>query len=68
MYSQKIQSENATSLQSSWRKVKKLFGAPLYSVHDMERGIISALDKVFVALIHLICHFHLLGDIQLWAF
>ena len=63
LYSQKIQSENATSLQSSFEKVKKLFGAPLCSVHDMGRGIISALDLVFVAVIHVICHFHLLRDI-----
>jgi hypothetical protein len=63
LYSQKIQSENATSLQISFEKVKKLFGTPLCSVHDMGRGIISALDLVFVAVIHVICHFHLLRDI-----
>ena len=63
LYSQKIPSENTTSLQSSFEKVKKLFGTPLCSVHDMGRGIISALDLVFVAVIHIICHFHLLRDI-----
>ena len=63
LYRQKIQSENATSLQSSFEKIKKLIGAPLCSVHDMGRGIISALDLVFVAVIHIICHFHLLRDI-----
>jgi hypothetical protein len=63
LYSQKIQSENANSLQTSFEKVKKLFGTPLCCVHDMGRGIISALDLVFVAVIHVICHFHLLRDI-----
>lgn len=63
LYSQKIQSENAACLQTSFEKVKKLFGTPLCSVHDMGRGIISALDLVFVAVIHVICHFHLLRDI-----
>ncbi len=47
----RIQSENSTSLQTSFEKVKKLFGAPLCSVHDMGRRIISALDLVFVAVI-----------------
>ena len=63
LYSQKIQSENAACLQTSFEKVKKLFGVPLCTVHDMGRGIISALDLVFEAIIHVICHFHLLRDI-----
>lgn len=63
LYSQKIQSENATSLKTSFEKVKKMFGTPLCCVHDMGRGIISALDLVFEAVIHIICHFHLLRDI-----
>jgi len=63
LYSQKIKSENATSLQTSFEKVKTLFGAPLCCVHDMGRGIISALDIVFAGVIHVICHFHLLRDI-----
>jgi len=63
LYSQKIQSENATSLQTSFEKVKMLFGTPLCCVHDMGRGIISALDIVFEGVTHVICHFHLLRDI-----
>jgi hypothetical protein len=63
LYSQKIPSESTTSLQTSFEKVKKLFGTPRCSVHDMGRGIISALDLVFTAVIHVICHFHLLRDI-----
>ena len=63
LYSEKIQSENATSLQTSFEKVKNLFGTPLCCVHDMGRGIISALDLVFESVIHVICHFHLLRDI-----
>ena len=63
MYSQKIQSENATGLQTSFEKVKKLFGTPLCGVHDMGRGIIRALDLVFAGVNHVICHFHLLRDI-----
>lgn len=42
LYSQKVQSENTTSLQTSFKKVKELFGTPLCCVHDMGRGIISA--------------------------
>ena len=63
LYSQKIQSENAASLQTSFEKAKKLFGAPLCSVHDMGPGIIRALDLVFIGVPHVICHFHLLRDI-----
>lgn len=63
LYSQKIQSENTTSLQASFEKVKKLFGTPLCCVHDMGRGIINALDMVFAGVNHVICHFHLLRDI-----
>ena len=63
LYSEKIQSENTTSLQTSFEKVKMLFGIPLCCVHDMGRGIISALDIVFLGVSHVICHFHLLRDI-----
>lgn len=63
LYSQKVQSENTTCLQSSFKKVKELFGTPLCCVHDMGRGIISALDLIFPGVNHVICHFHLLRDI-----
>ncbi len=63
LYSQKLVSENQTDLENALGKVKKLFGNPLCCVHDMGRGINSALDVVFPLVARVICHFHLLRDI-----
>lgn len=63
LYSQKLISENKNDLESAFRKVKQLYGDPLCCVHDMGRGINSALDEVFPLAVRVICHFHLLRDI-----
>ncbi len=63
LYSKKIKSENSKDLQKSFEVVKKMFGDPLCCVHDMGRGINSALDIVFAGAMRIICHFHLLRDI-----
>jgi hypothetical protein len=63
LYSQKLISENQNDLESAFRKVSQLYGDPLCCVHDMGRGINSALDEVFPLAVRVICHFHLLRDI-----
>lgn len=63
LYSQKIQSESTLELKTAFEKVKTMFGRPLCCVHDMGRGINSALAIVFVGVMQVICHFHLLRDI-----
>ncbi|MFV1977563.1 MAG: hypothetical protein ACC651_17620, partial [Candidatus Scalindua sp.] len=63
LYSQKLISENQKDMESAFRKVKQLYGDPLCCVHDMGRGINSALDEVFPLAVRVICHFHLLRDI-----
>lgn len=63
LYSQKLISENKNDLESAFRKVKQLYGDPLCCVHDMGRGINSALDEIFPLAVRVICHFHLLRDI-----
>ena len=63
LYSQKLMSENQKDLEAAFLKVKQLFNNPLACVHDMGRGINSAIDKVFPLSVRVICHFHLLRDI-----
>jgi hypothetical protein len=63
LYSQKLISENQSDLESAFKKVSQLYGDPLCCVHDMGRGINSALDEVFPLAVRVICHFHLLRDI-----
>jgi hypothetical protein len=42
--------------------IKSLFGEPLALVHDMSKGIIKAVEKVFPDSLDFICHFHFLRD------
>ncbi len=43
--------------------VKKANGMPLALVHDMGKGILSAVKKAFPGVKDFICHFHFLRDI-----
>lgn len=43
--------------------IKKQYGNPAALVHDMGRGILAAVEKVFPGLPDYICHFHFLKDI-----
>lgn len=59
----KLPSEKAERLIPFFRKIKRQYGAPVALVHDMGRGIISAVKTVFPGIPDFICHFHFLRDI-----
>jgi len=63
LYSQKLVSENQADLEKAFSNVKQLFGDPLCCVHDMGGGINNAIEAVFIGVVSVICHFHLLRDI-----
>lgn len=59
----KLPSEKAERLIPFFRKIKRQYGDPVALVHDMGRGIISAVKTVFPGIPDFICHFHFLRDI-----
>ena len=59
----KLPSENAENLVPFLQRVKQMYGNPLATVHDMGKGIITAVQSVFKGVRDFICHFHFLRDI-----
>ena len=59
----KIPSEKAELLIPFLRRIKRRYGDPLALVHDMGKGILSAVETVFKGVPDFICHFHFLRDI-----
>jgi hypothetical protein len=59
----KVTSENADQLIPFLQRVKKCYGIPLATVHDMGKAIINAVSSVFKGVPDFICHFHFLRDI-----
>lgn len=59
----KLPSEKAERLIPFFRKIKRQYGDPVALVHDMGRGILSAVKTVFPDIPDFICHFHFLRDI-----
>jgi len=59
----KLLSEKSDSIVPFLDDIKSLFGEPLALVHDMSKGIIKAVGKVFPNILDFICHFHFLRDI-----
>jgi hypothetical protein len=59
----KLPSEKAERLIPFFQKIKRQYGDPVALVHDMGRGIISAVKTVFPGIPDFICHFHFLRDI-----
>jgi hypothetical protein len=59
----KLPSEKADLLVPFFRQIKRQYGDPVALVHDMGRGILSAIDTVFPGIPDFICHFHFLRDI-----
>jgi hypothetical protein len=59
----KLPSEKAELLVPFFRKLKRQYGDPVALVHDMGRGILSAVKTVFPGIPDFICHFHFLRDI-----
>jgi len=58
----KLPSESAEKIIPFLEKIKKNFGNPIAVVHDMAKGIINAVKKVFPNILDFICHFHFLRD------
>ncbi|MEA3457783.1 MAG: transposase [Candidatus Thermoplasmatota archaeon] len=59
----KIPSEKKDKLVPFFRGIKKKYGVPIALVHDMGKGIITAVEEVFPGVADFICHFHFLRDI-----
>lgn len=59
----KMLSEKSDTIVPFLEDIKNLFGQPLALVHDMSKGIIKAVSKVFPGVLDFICHFHFLRDI-----
>ncbi|NQU63950.1 MAG: transposase [SAR324 cluster bacterium] len=59
----KIASEKSSYIEPFLNKIAERFGQPVGVVQDMGRGIMNAVQKVFVGVRIYICHFHFLRDI-----
>ncbi len=59
----KLPSENAAQLIVYLKEIRQAYGEPIALVHDMGKGILSAVKAVFPNLPDYICHFHFLKDI-----
>ena len=59
----KIPSERSELLIPFFEKIKEQYGSPIALVHDMGKGILSAIADVFPGKPDFICHFHFLRDI-----
>ncbi len=59
----KIPSEKKEYLVPFFKRIKEQYGEPKALVHDMARGIIAAVERVFPGVPDFICHFHFLRDL-----
>lgn len=59
----KLPSEKAEGIVPFLRPIQECFGPPLALVHDMSKGILSAIAEVFPGIPDFICHFHFLRDV-----
>ena len=59
----KIPSEKKELLIPFFQRIKKQYGEPIALVHDMGKGIVTAVEEVFPGVADFICHFHFLRDI-----
>ena len=59
----KIPTESEANIVPFLERIKTSYGTPLALVHDMGKGILAAVAKVFPCVPDFICHFHFLRDI-----
>jgi hypothetical protein len=59
----KLPSEKADGIVPFLRQLQQCFGPPLAAVHDMSKGILTAIQEVFPGIPDFICHFHFLRDL-----
>lgn len=59
----KVPSEKTEQIVPFLEEIKRRFGVPVAAVHDMGRGIVAAVQKVFPGVPDFVCHFHFLRDV-----
>jgi len=59
----KIPAEDEKHIVPFLQRIKNNFGNPAALVHDMGKGILKAVAKIFTGVPDFICHFHFLRDI-----
>jgi hypothetical protein len=59
----KLPSEKTEEIDPFLRKTKQRFGSPLAVVHDLGRGILKSVAKIFPRVPDFICHYHFLRDL-----
>jgi hypothetical protein len=59
----KLPAEDEAHIVPFLTRIKQAYGIPLALVHDMGKGILAAVAKVFPDVPDFICHFHFLRDI-----
>ena len=59
----KLPAENEEHIAPFLERIKNTFGIPLALVHDMGKGILKAVKRVFPDVPDYVCHFHFLRDI-----
>ncbi len=59
----KLPAESEAHIVPFLERIKESYGIPLALVHDMGKGILAAVAKVFPGVPDFICHFHFLRDI-----
>jgi len=59
----KLFSEKADLIIPFLRRINALYGTPRALVHDMGKGICTAVSSVFPGIPDFICHYHFLADI-----
>jgi len=60
---EKMASEKADTIVPMLRRMKARYGTPIALVHDMGKGICTAVSRVFPGTPDLICHYHFLADV-----
>jgi len=59
----KLPAEDEKHIVPFLQRIKKNYGIPIALVHDMGRGILNAVARIFTGVPDFICHFHFLRDI-----
>ena len=59
----KLPSEKKEAIVPFLRELELAYGKPVALVHDMGKGILSAVKEIFPEVPDVICHFHFLRDI-----
>jgi hypothetical protein len=59
----KVPSEKTDQIIPFLEEIRRRYGVPVASVHDMGAGILAAVKQVFPGVPDFICHFHFLRDL-----